>query len=229
LSSLEDKLQSKQDELQSRLARIDAEITKLDESFIALAAEFNGTDGQASLKEAESIEQRLIQLRREKALTLASQSHVVKQMMDEKEARAEADRKALQATAKGHATAIIALNSEVDIALVQLRQLFERRASLLHQLSATGVANPITINKLEGKAGPTRACCAAGLHRFISLEKVSTQAFIALASCNVVLMGIGRDQHDDQSPIRDGSLRSNGDGNCGTDSVPRHRRNGGDA
>jgi hypothetical protein len=184
-------LEQRQAELQSRIDAIDFEIGQVDEQFAELAAQFTGVDGQDSLRQAAALEAKLANLRREKTLALAAQSHTTARQLAEKEQQAEQDRRAMQAKAKEISSGVITLNDEIDQALIQLGQLFERRASLLHQLGATGVANPITINKLEGKFGPTRACCAAGLHRFISLEKVATQSFVTLASCNVILLGIG--------------------------------------
>jgi hypothetical protein len=130
LSSLEDR----QHELQSRISRIDADIAALDAQFLALAAEFNSADGNASLRSAEQIEQKLMQLRREKAISIAAQAHVTKQQLDAKAVAAEQDRRATLATAKQHADAVCLLNSEIDEHLVQLRGMFERRFGLLSQL-----------------------------------------------------------------------------------------------
>jgi hypothetical protein len=189
LSSLE----QRQAELQSRIDQIDFEIGQVDEQFAELAAQFSGVNGQDSLRQASALEAKLANLRREKSLALAAQSHTTAQQLAEQEAQAEQARRATLAEARKLADGICTLNAEVDTHLTQLRQLFERRAGLLHQLAATDVANPVTINKLEGKAGATRAACAAGLHKYISVEKVATQSFVTLASCNVILLGVGRE------------------------------------
>jgi hypothetical protein len=107
-------LEQRQTELQSRLSQIDSEISKLDEDFTQLAASWSGTDGAASMKAAERIEQRLNQLRREKALTIAAQSHVTREQLTERDKEAEQARRALQAKAKTHADAVITLNNEID-------------------------------------------------------------------------------------------------------------------
>jgi hypothetical protein len=216
LSSLE----QRQSELQSRLSQIDSEIAKLDDAFVALAAEFNGTDGASSLRQAEQIEQRLSSLRREKAICLHSQSHVTKLQLDEKEQQAEQARKALMAKAKEISSGVITLNEEIDTALVQLRGMFERRFALLSQLNATGVVDQQFVVKLQGKSGPTRACCAAGLHKFVSIEKVATQSFVPLASCNAILLGVGKAASASVPELVDPPPSpTNGNG-----SVPRHRR-----
>jgi hypothetical protein len=211
MSSLEDR----QAELQSRLSQIDSEISKLDEDFTQLAASWSGTDGAASMKAAEQIEQRLNQLRREKALTIAAQGHVTREQMTERDKEAEQARQALQAEAKKISSGVITLNDEIDQALVQLRGLFERRFALLSQLASTGVVDLAFIVKLQGKSGPTRALCAAGLAKYVSVEKVATKSFVSLASVNPILLGIGRD-----AGVPPGRS-TNGDA---SNSVPRHPR-----
>jgi hypothetical protein len=208
LSSLADRSTA----LQSRIESIDQEIARVDEAFVELAAQFSGVDGQESLRQASQLETRLIALRREKSLALAAQSHVTQEQLREQEQQADNDRRATLADARKLADGIVTLNGEIDQHLVQLRQLFERRASLLHQLGATGVANPITINKLEGKSGPTRACCAAGLHKYIAVEKVATQSFVTLASCNVILLGVGKEGAVDQHLPATAPAPTNGSG-----------------
>jgi hypothetical protein len=219
-------LETRQAELQNRISQIDAEISKLDEDFTALAASFNGTDGRASLKAAERIEQRLIQLRREKALTIASQAHVTREQLAEKEAQAEADRRAVQATAKQLAEGICSANAAIDQMLKQLFEAFQRRASLFHDLGNTGLIDSAVINKLAGKGAATRAACAAHLHAHLALEKVAQGSFVTLSSTNPILLGIGRDHTPDPPDLGD-RRGANGDGSNG--GTPRHRRNGGDA
>jgi hypothetical protein len=194
MSSLEDR----QNELQARITQLDADIAALDQNFLELASAFNAVDGAssdsvASLKQAEQIERRLMQLRREKSLCLAGQAHVTKLQLDARDKAAQAERLALQATAKQHSDAVITLNAEIDEHLVKLRQLFERRAGFLHDLLGTGLVDSVVINKLGGRNAASRAFCAAGLHRFVSLEKTATQSFVTLASTNAVLLSIGKD------------------------------------
>jgi hypothetical protein len=89
------------------------------------------------------------------------------------------------------ARAVIALHEEIDVELVKLRQMFERRAALLAALAATELASSVTIARLAGKAGPTRAFCAAGLHKFADLMTVPVPSMQPLASANELLIGIG--------------------------------------
>jgi hypothetical protein len=205
LSSLEDR----QAELQSRIASIDADIAALDAQFLALAAEFNSADGNASLRSAEQIEQKLMQLRREKAISIAAQAHVTREQLAEREAQAAQDRRATLATAKQHADAVCILNAEIDTHLTQLRQLFERRFGLLSQLAATGVVDQQFIVKLQSRAGPTRAMCACGLHRFVSLERVATQSWLALSSVNSMLLNIGKEAGPSSSSAPSAGMADN--------------------
>ena len=187
-------LEDRQHELQSRISQIDSDIAALDARFLQLAAEFNSADGNASLRSAEQIEQRLMQLRREKALSIASQAHIVKQIMDERQTQAEAERRATLADARKLADAICTLNAELDTHLTQLREMFERRFALLSQLAATGIVDSGFITKLQGKSGATRAFCCSGLHRFVAVEKVGQTSFVPLASVNPILLGIGAER-----------------------------------
>jgi hypothetical protein len=196
MSSLADR----QNELQSKISTIDREIESLDAQFLALAAEFNSTDSQSSLRAAEQIERALMDLRRQKAVIIAAQGHTTRAQLAEKAVQADNDRRAVLATAKQHADAVCTLNAEIDEHLIKLRQMFERRFALLSQLAATGVVDQAFVTKLQSRAGPTRACCAAGLAKWISVEKVATQSFISLASCNVILLGIGREGPSSSSP-----------------------------
>jgi hypothetical protein len=189
LSSLADRSTA----LQSRIESIDQEIARVDEQFVELASQFSSIDGQESLRQASQLESQLIALRREKSLCLSAQSHVTQEQLAEKAAQADKDRRALLATAKLHADGIITLNSEIDQHLGQLREMFERRFGLLSQLAATGVVDQQFIVKLQGKSGPTRAACASGLHRFVSLERVATQSWLTLSSVNSVLLNVGKE------------------------------------
>jgi hypothetical protein len=228
LSSLE----QRQSELQSRLSQIDSEISKLDEDFTQLAASWSGSDGAASMKAAEQIEQRLNQLRREKALTIAAQGHVTREQLTERDKEAEQARKALMAKSREISAGVITLNEEIDQALVQLRGMFERRFALLSELASTGVVDQAFVVKLQGKSGPTRAMCAAGLAKFVSVEKVATQSFVPLASVNPILIGIGKDHAPPAANGGEAIQQLSGENrrNVTADgSIPRHKRNGGDA
>src|SRR5262249_54122431 len=46
--------------------------------------------------------------------------------------------------------------------------------------------------RLSQKAVITRACCAAGLHKFAELQTVAPNSMVPLATANAILLGIGR-------------------------------------
>jgi hypothetical protein len=215
-------LETKQADLQARLDSIEHELVEIDSAMTELASEFTGVNGRDLMKQVAQLDARLSELQREKSVALNAVAIVNKQILDEKEQQAQADRRALQATAREHANAIVTLNNEIDTELVRLKEMFERRFSLLGHLASTGVVDQAFVVKLQGKSGPTRAMCAAGLAKYVSVEKVATQSFVPLASVNPILLNIGKDQHDDSSQIREVSLRSNGNGSNG--SIPRRHR-----
>jgi hypothetical protein len=109
--------------------------------------------------------------------------------------------------AYNHARAIISLNLEVDTALLHLREMLERRSSLLSGLQQTEKVDPGFVARLSNKAALTRAACHAGLHRFLSIETCAPGSMVPLASTNETLLGIGKPPADDKSRVR---FRGNG-------------------
>jgi hypothetical protein len=108
-------------------------------------------------------------------------------------------RRQREVEAHNHAQAIAALNCEIDEVLVQLRAIFERRASLLVGLARTELVDPTFVARFGNKAGATRAACCAGLHRYLALETVAPSSMVPLASTNPTLLGIGKASFDDKS------------------------------
>jgi NADH dehydrogenase/NADH:ubiquinone oxidoreductase subunit G len=184
MSSLEDR----QNQLNQKLSQIDSEIESLDARFLELAAEWNSADGNASMKAAEQIEQRLMLLRREKALLIAGQAHVTKAMLDEKQAAAEAERAARTGECKRITAAIVACNESLDQELRRLREALERRAAHIHALGVLGV-NPALTAKL-GKPALTRAACYHGLARHIDITRCAPSSLRPLTDTNVLVMGL---------------------------------------
>jgi hypothetical protein len=101
-----------------------------------------------------------------------------------------------QVEAYNHARAIIALSLEIDDALLHLRQMFERRASLLDGLARTEVCHPGFVARLQNKSVLTRASCSHGLHRHLSIETCSPTSMRPLAESNELLLGIGHPPDD---------------------------------
>jgi hypothetical protein len=214
MSTFEDK----QGALQSRIEAIDGEIGQIGEQFEQLAQQFASVDRIASLKAAAALETRLTGLRQEKALALKAQAHCTAEQLQASADEVDKQRRVVAAEARQLADGVCLLNGEIDAFLAKLRQMFERRAALLHQLAATGIANSTTVTKLQGKQAITRACCAHGLHKFIALEMVAPQSHVALATSNVLLLGVGTD-HNGQAPPP-----TNGDGSPPTDGDVVRRR-----
>jgi hypothetical protein len=110
-----------------------------------------------------------------------------------KEREAAAELKAIrrreqEEAAYSAARAIVTLNEELDLALIHLREMFERRAILLRSLTTV---DPNLIMRLSNRAGPTSAAHAAGLGRHLNLEMTPVVAQRPLADANALLLGIG--------------------------------------
>jgi hypothetical protein len=184
-------LERRQMELQARLDAIAAEIQATNAAFTALAREFSGVNGQHSLREASKLELALSALKREQTLTLAAVAHCTAERLREKEAQAEAERRALQAERQQHVDALAALSAECDEFLGRLRGLLERRASHLHSLGSLG-ANPAILAKL-GKPALTRTACYHGLAKFFALERVAPTSLLPLSSTQTLVAGLGKE------------------------------------
>jgi hypothetical protein len=179
--------------LNERIAAIDEEVAACDSAFTELAAAFSTIDGTDALKRASQLEIKLDELRRERSLVVAAGKAILEHAKNEQVQREQEERRAVLDKARKISDGIVTLNSELDTALVALRELFERRADLFHQLGGTGLVDSVTINRLSGKGPTTRAACAANLHRYLDLTRVAQGSFVSLSSTNVVLMGVGRD------------------------------------
>jgi hypothetical protein len=96
------------------------------------------------------------------------------------------------------ARAVIALNLETDELMQKLSQLCERRGHLLQELGQSFDASFVT--RLSGRGALTRAACAHGLHRFVSIETCAPGSMRPLADTNPLLLGIGRASKSDARP-----------------------------
>ena len=137
--------------------------------------------------------------REEQTISAAVETAVALDKQQELEAQA-AEEHARQVDAHRHAQGVIALNLEIDAALVHLREMFERRAVLLAGLARTNIVDGLFVGRLAGKAGPTRAACHAGLAKFIALEHPSPQSVRPLADTNTILVGIGAPPEAESPP-----------------------------
>jgi hypothetical protein len=103
-----------------------------------------------------------------------------------------AERRAREGEAYTHARALIALNEELDLALVALREQFERRASILSGLANTGVVDLGLVMRLGHKSHATSSAHRAGLGRYLAMEMTPVVAQRPLADSNSLLLSIGK-------------------------------------
>jgi hypothetical protein len=191
--------ENKLSELRSRAAEIDVEVANLDAEFTRLASAYDVGDA-ASLKRANSIEEKATALRREKAILIARQHNLAIQRQAEAKAAEEQERNQRLVQAKQVADAVAEANVEADRAFVALREHLERRATALRALANTGMVDSAFVNKLAGKPSVTRACCFHQLHRHVAMENVAPQSHLPLTSINPVLLNIGRTPKPDPAP-----------------------------
>jgi hypothetical protein len=194
--------QTKLHELQSRIVDIDAQVASLDNDYADIAADF---PNNGALKRAAAIESRVTTLRREKALALAAQSRIKQQQQDEAAQAAQAVERERASKAREIATAIMALHSEIDLAVKQLCEQCARRVSLLAQLAQTELVDSAMLMRLSGRAPLTRAACYHGLHRFLELQVVSPQGMIALSDSNSLLAGVAAPAAPTRQRLSNGS------------------------
>jgi hypothetical protein len=184
--------EAKLSELQTRVQAIDAAIRDLDSQYEALTADGFEINDRV-LKQAAVLETRRNNLVREKTLHLAAAGAVEALRRKEQSAAEQTEKRKQLLEAKQLGDQVASLHVDLDRMLVSLREAFAKRATLLRALSATGQCNADWINKLLGKASPTRACCHARLHDVLALEVPSSSSFVPLASSNPILLAIGKD------------------------------------
>jgi hypothetical protein len=187
MSSHQDRLS----ELDRRINQIDGDIERLNEQYQLVASEFDGADAQSSMQKAASIEVAIGNLQREKTLMLAATQQTEAAIQHDEQVRQQDERHAVRADAKRIADAVATLHAEIDDALVQLRQMLERRMALLRELQNTGVADAVVV-KLMQKGPVNRALAAAGLHRFVDISTPSPGSFLPLRNAHPILAGVGR-------------------------------------
>jgi len=186
MSDFENRVQTykqRQIAIETRLFAIEAERQRL-----SPAAVDGDRKAIAAIDALDSERSRLVS---EQATITAAASQVEQLMRDEQLA---GERKAAllhDNQSNELAASIATLNSEIDQALINLRQIFERRADLLGALTATPAGNSPALTGLARKFGPTGAACHAGLQRYLALEVVAAGAARPLASANELLEGIG--------------------------------------
>jgi hypothetical protein len=182
-------------EFKERIASIGRQLAELAarrKSYAFAAA----TGDSAAIKQIADIDFALDAARKEEGtLSSAIETAAALDRQREQDAAAAARHEA-QVEAYKIARAVVALNLELDSALVALRAIFERRASLLVELANTEMVDRQLIMKLAQRTGPTAAAHSAGVGRFINLDMMPVVSHRPLADSNELLLGIGEAPDD---------------------------------
>jgi hypothetical protein len=120
--------EAKLSQLQARVVAIDSDLKELDDQYLELAGRFDSQDKHL-LQQAEQIEERGNRLRRERAVCLAAAGQVEQQRQQEVAAAVEAEKRKQLLAAKQLAGAVMAANTAIDQAMVQLREQFAARTT----------------------------------------------------------------------------------------------------
>jgi hypothetical protein len=186
MSSLSDRLV----ELKKRASEISKQLTSLADrrkSFAFAAV----TGDKRAVREITDVDTEVATLDKESA-TVNSAIETGEALIAQQALDAEtAARRLREGEAYSHARALIALNEELDLALIALREQFERRASLLAGLAATQVVDAGLIMRLSHKSNATSSAHRAGLGRFLAMEMTPVVAQRPLADSASLLLGIG--------------------------------------
>jgi hypothetical protein len=134
---------------------------------------------------------------KKEAMTISSALEMAEQREREEQQEAEArERHAREVDAYRAARAVITLQHEIDEALLQLRQIFERRAIALNALG--NVVDHGLVTRLSNKSNATSAAQLAGLSKYLNLEMTPAGALRPLASSDEILLRIGVDPDKDR-------------------------------
>jgi hypothetical protein len=199
LSSYSDKIA----DFHKRIADIGARLTALTDrrKSYAYAAATGDTRALKQITDTDYEEASLV--KEQQTLNSAVETALALERQHELEAKASEEH-TRQVEAYSAARGVITINEELDLALLHLRELFERRAVVLRSLANTATVDPSLLMRLSNKAGPTSACHAAGLGRHIHLEMVPVVAQRTLSDANSILLGIG------EQPKGNGKANGNG-------------------
>jgi chorismate mutase len=140
-------------------------------------------------------------VKEEQTLQSAIEQATTLQRDQEQQKRQDAEHQR-QVDAYNHSKALVALSLEIDDALAHLRQLFERRASLLDGLARTQVCDPLFTTRLANKGVLTGAACFANLHAFLDLTACAPGSRRPLADTNELLLNVGQPPSDDKGRVK---------------------------
>jgi hypothetical protein len=172
---------SKVDELSRRVVAINTKLNTLVSRKQALAPMALDSE-KAALKELERIDAEEATLVRERELTSLAAAEARRLQAEQQFEAAQEQQNRRVADARKAADAVLALDQEIDDALIKLRELFERRKCCVDSLKASGIAPGYAVNRLYHKLGPTCAAHKAGLRDYFSIELVGPQQVATLVS-----------------------------------------------
>jgi hypothetical protein len=176
--------------LRERLSDVSRQLISLADKRRSYSLAASEGDAKAR-KEIADLDFQLDAVRKEEG-TLGSALEIAQALARQEQADAAARSRHENAVeAHSLARALISLHEEIDLRLRQLREVFERRATVLAQLAATEAVDSLFVARLSNKAQATRATCAAGLHRFLSLETCAPQSMLPLSDGNAQLLSVG--------------------------------------
>jgi hypothetical protein len=187
MSSLSDRI----NELKKRAGEITRQITTLTDRRRSYSLAAASGDKKAAREIADADNEISTLGKESQTVTAAIESGEA--ILAQKALEAEAaQRREREAEAHRVAMALAALNAEIDERLKELREVFERRASLFAQLSNTGICDLGLIMRLGHKSSATASAHLAGLGRFLAMEMTPVVAQRPLADSNTLLLGIGK-------------------------------------
>jgi hypothetical protein len=199
---------SKIQEFNRRISDIAAKLTGLADrrKSYSLAAAEGDTRALKQIGDVDFEEGALI--REQKTLSSAIETAQALEKQHALEAQA-AEEHARQVEAYSAARGIITIHEEIDLALIHLREMFERRSVILKSLGNIGVVDPSLLMRLSNKSGPTSAAHAAGLNKYLNMDMVPNVSQRPLSDVNPVLLNVG-------APATNGKSNGRGSTNGGS-------------
>jgi hypothetical protein len=164
-----------------RIVELAHRVTGIDQRLVSIAEERGShaveaaQGGKTALQRIASLDAELDQLTKSKATLTDAASQLDAQMRAEElealmQSRAEREQKAREI-----GSAVVAVQSEIDHAMVQLREMFERRETLLNQLHRAGGIDSRATFRLASKENANAAAYHAQLNRFLDLSHIGPQ------------------------------------------------------
>jgi hypothetical protein len=178
-------------ELQQREATIARDLAALSDKRQQFALAASEGDARAQ-KQIADVDFEAAELQRDRA-TISSALEAAQALARQAELDEHSKQHRTRQEEAGRAAeGVTALNAEIDSMLVQLRQAFERRATLLNYLGNSGQIDWTQINRLCSRSGATSAAQSAGLAKYLALEMTPAHIVRPLVDGNNVLLNLAK-------------------------------------